>query len=132
MKRARPLSPHLLIYKPQLTSLLSVTHRGTGLFLTLGIPVLAIWLLSLAFYSDGYYWMDLLLSSFIGRLALFGWTFSLFYHLCNGIRHLGWDAGWGMDMPTLYKTGWAVVVISLVLTVAAWSLGYAVRGGSGV
>jgi len=67
--------------------------------------------------------------SWIGRLALFGWTLAFFYHLFNGIRHLAWDAGWGFELPAAYRSGWAVIIGTVVLTLLAWIIGYAARGG---
>ena len=124
----RPLSPHLQVYKPQLTSVLSVTHRATGLVLVVGTLFLVWWLLAAASGSDAFSVAQTFWSSWIGRLLLLGWTYALFYHLCNGIRHLCWDAGWGFDLKTVYRSGWAVVVASVALTLIAWIAGYMVRG----
>jgi succinate dehydrogenase / fumarate reductase cytochrome b subunit len=124
----RPLSPHLQIYKWQLTSVLSITHRGTGLALAVGTIFLVWWLFAAAFSPS---WFDLAEAfwySWFGRLLLLGWTFSFFFHLCNGIRHLCWDSGWGFDLKTAYLTGWIVVASSMFLTLIAWGVAYAVRG----
>lgn len=125
----RPLSPHLQIYKPQLTSVLSITHRGTGLALGVG-AIFFVWWLSGAAWSDvcfraaQAFW-----GSWLGKLFLLGWTFSLFFHLLNGVRHLLWDVGFGFDLPTTYRTGWTVVAFSVLLTLLAFGSGlYA--GGS--
>ena len=127
----RPLSPHLQVYRPQLTSVLSIMHRGTGVALAFGTLLLIYWIGAAAAGPEAFDQAQTLTGSIIGRLLLFGWTFALFYHLCNGIRHLFWDAGWGFDLPVVYRTGWAVVVGSLTLTLAAWGLGYFVMGGAG-
>jgi succinate dehydrogenase / fumarate reductase cytochrome b subunit len=124
----RPLSPHLQIYKWQLTSVLSIAHRATGLALAVGMIFLVWWIFAAAFNQG---WFDLAQAfwySWIGRLFLLGWTFSFFFHLSNGIRHLCWDAGWGFDLKTTYLTGWTVVTASIVLTLIAWIVAYAVRG----
>ena len=123
----RPLSPHLQVYRPQLTSILSITHRGTGIFLALGALYLVCWLLAIASGPDAYASVSAFSASIIGRLLLLGWTFSLFYHLANGIRHLVWDAGVGLDLKTTYMSGWLVVVGAAVLTVIAWAAAYVVR-----
>lgn len=123
----RPLSPHLQVYRPQLTSILSITHRGTGIFLALGALYLVCWLLAIASGPDAYAAVSGFSASIIGRLLLLGWTFSLFYHLANGIRHLIWDAGLGLDLKTTYMSGWLVVAVSVALTVIAWVVAYAVR-----
>lgn len=123
----RPLSPHLQVYRPQLTSILSITHRGTGIFLALGALYLVCWLLAIASGPDAYASVSAFSASIVGRLLLLGWTFSLFYHLANGIRHLVWDAGIGLDLKTTYMSGWLVVVGAVVLTVIAWVAAYVVR-----
>ena len=127
----RPLSPHLQVYRPQLTSVLSIMHRMTGVALAFGTLLLIYWIAAAAAGPEAFGQAQTLTGSIIGRLLLFGWTFALFYHLCNGIRHLFWDAGWGFELPVVYRTGWAVVVGSLTLTLAAWGLGYFVMGGAG-
>ena len=129
-KLERPLSPHLQIYRPQLTSVLSFTHRGTGIALVAGTLVLVYWLLAAASGPEAYASAQALLGSWIGRLVLLGFSFSLFFHLCNGIRHLFWDAGLGFELKTAYASGAAVVVVSVAMTVIAWSLAYFLRGGA--
>ena len=126
----RPLSPHLQIYRPQLTSVLSITHRITGLVLVAGTLVLTYWLLAAATGPEAYATAQSLLASWPGRVVLLGFSFALFYHLCNGIRHLFWDAGLGFDLKTAYASGHAVIGASVVLTLAAWALAYAMRGGA--
>lgn len=122
----RPLSPHLQIYRPQITSVLSILHRITGVLLALGTLLLVYWLLAAASGPSAFATAQGLIGSWLGRLVLLGWTFALFYHLCNGIRHLCWDAGLGFDLRTVSRTGWAVVAGSAILTLAAWIAGYAV------
>jgi succinate dehydrogenase / fumarate reductase, cytochrome b subunit len=116
----RPLSPHLQIYKPQLTSVLSFSHRACGVALGVGSIFLVWWLVAAvsggrAFEEAQDFW-----GSWLGLLLLLSWTFALFFHLCNGIRHLAWDAGWGFELKETYASGWAVVAASGVLTVIAW------------
>ncbi len=122
---SRPLSPHLQVYKPQLTSVLSILHRFTGVALAFGTLLLAWWLIAAASGPGPFADAQALIGSWIGRLLLFGWSFALFYHLCNGIRHLFWDAGKGLELPAVYASGWAVVIASMGLTLAAWFWGYA-------
>jgi succinate dehydrogenase / fumarate reductase cytochrome b subunit len=126
----RPLSPHLQIYRPQITSVLSITHRATGLALAIGSWLLVWWLLAAAAGRDAFATAQWFWGSWIGLLLLFGWSYSLFYHLCNGIRHLVWDCGYGFDLRTTYRTGWTVLIVSLVLTLLAWSIGLALRGAA--
>jgi succinate dehydrogenase / fumarate reductase cytochrome b subunit len=116
----RPLSPHLQVYRPQLTSVLSITHRATGIFLSLGALPLMYWLVAASAGEESYVQAQRVLGSMLGQLFLFGWTWALFYHLCNGIRHLFWDAGYGFELEAAYKSGKAVIVVSLVLTFFCW------------
>ena len=126
----RPLSPHLQIYKPQLTSILSILHRMTGVGLGAGTLLLTWWLVSAAYGPESFETSQAFIASWFGRLLLFGFTYSLFYHLCNGIRHLFWDAGWGFELKTAYTTGWLVVIASVGLTLISWIAGYASGGGA--
>jgi succinate dehydrogenase / fumarate reductase, cytochrome b subunit len=120
MQRAeRPLSPHLQVYRPQLTSVLSISHRATGLALSIGMLPLVWWLLAAASGPEAYGYAAGFFGSWLGVLLVIGWTFSLFFHLCNGIRHLVWDAGHGLDLPTTYASGWGVVACSAGLTLVA-------------
>ena len=114
----RPLSPHLQVYKPQLTSVLSIIHRATGVFLSLGALLLAFWLLTLAIGPQTYNKLQVHWSAWYGQLALLAWAFSFYYHLANGIRHLFWDAGAGLEISTTYKSGYIMVAVSVLLTVA--------------
>ncbi len=119
----RPLSPHLQIYKLQITSLLSILHRGTGIVLYAGALLWTLWFVALAAGPESYGKMQAFLLHPVGLIILMGWSFSFFYHLCNGIRHLMWDWGEGYDMATVRWTGWTVVISSFFLTGVAWILG---------
>lgn len=127
--RDRPLSPHLLIYRWQWTMALSITHRMTGVALVAGTLLLVWWLLAAAMGPEAYAQVEAVMTHWIGRFVLFGWTWSLFYHLANGIRHLSWDAGLGYELRTGYLTGLLVAVSSIVLTVLTWVVGYGIVGG---
>ena len=112
----RPLSPHLQIYRPQLTSVLSITHRLTGFALSLVILLSPAILYFLTLSKDSHTLvMNVFQNSFV-KLVLFLAIFGLSYHLCNGIRHLAWDAGYGLDLDSSYKSGYAVVATSLGIT----------------
>lgn|SRR5487761_2226336 len=124
----RPLSPDIQIYRPQLTSVLSITHRLTGVALSIGSPLLVCWLIAAAAGPADYAALHGFLASSLGLLLLLGWTFSLFFHLCNGIRHLFWDAGYGFDLRTIYASGWAVVAVSIGLTLTAWIVSLDMKG----
>lgn len=126
--RQRPLSPHLQIYKPQWTSVLSIMHRFTGGALGVGTVLLVWWLYAAMAGGETFRGAQDFLGSWFGRLLLFGWTVALFYHLANGVRHLVWDAGKGFELDTAYRSGLAVLAATAVLTVVAWIAGYAVWG----
>ncbi len=119
----RPLSPHLQIYKPQLTSVLSITHRLTGLALSVGAVLLVWWLVAAAAGDRAFAAAQGFWGSWFGLLLLFGWSYALFFHLCNGIRHLCWDAGHGFELRTTYLSGWTVLAVSAALTILAWIIG---------
>ena len=127
MARTRPLSPHLQVYRLPLPALLSISHRATGVVLAAGSLVLAYWLVAVAGGAETFAQAQALLGSIPGRIVLLAITFSLFYHLANGIRHLFWDAGVGFELRTVHASGVVVVVASVVLTGTAWALGYAMR-----
>ena len=118
--RPRPLSPHLQVYRPQLTSVLSILHRGTGLFLVLGTLMVSFWVIALALDHNIFAIYQAWLGSLIGKVLLVFWSFSLFYHWANGIRHLLWDIGWGYDIDRVHMTGWIVVSVSVILTGLLW------------
>ena len=126
--RSRPLSPHLQVYRPQLTSMLSILHRLTGVALAVGTLLLVWWLVAAAAGPEAYATAQSFLSSFIGLLLLFGWTFALFYHLANGIRHLAWDAGWGFELGQVYASGWVALAAAAALTAVSWIAGFAMMG----
>ena len=119
-KRPRPRSPNIQIYRPQLTSVLSIVNRITGVFLSVCAVVLVVWLVAAATGPDVYAGVQGAIASWIGRIVLFGATFAFFLHLCGGIRHLVWDTVHGFELRSIYASGWAVVAASMVLTVAAW------------
>ena len=120
----RPLSPHLQIYKPQITMVTSITHRITGVAMAVGTLLLAWWLIAAATGPEAFETVSAFISSWFGRLVMFGFTWALFYHLCNGIRHLFWDAGKGFELPTMRKSGMAAIVGSVVLTLLTWVIAY--------
>ena len=126
--RPRPLSPNIQIYRPQLTSVLSILNRITGIILSACAVVLVIWLVAAAWGPQAYAFVQAAIASWIGRIVLFGATFAFFLHFCGGIRHLVWDTVRGFELRSIYISGWTVVVAGLVLTVAAWVAG-ALMGG---
>ena len=120
MNQQRPLSPHLQVYKPQVTSVLSIFHRITGVALSFGLVLLVGWIFSLSLGESIFNYYSLFLESWLGLLVMFSFTFALNYHFCNGVRHSFWDAGYGYEISTVYKSGLAVVIISLSLTCTIW------------
>ena len=123
---ARPLSPHLQVYRPQLTSILSIVHRMTGVALAGGTLFLTWWLIAAAMGPIEYAFTQSIYGSWFGYLVLLGFSVALFYHLCNGVRHLFWDVGLGYEIETVYRSGWIVLAATVALTVAAWVIGLGV------
>jgi succinate dehydrogenase / fumarate reductase cytochrome b subunit len=117
----RPLSPHLQIYKWQVQMVTSIVHRATGVALAVG-TLLVIWgLLALASGAPAYAQFKTCIGSPIGLILLVGWSWALFFHLCNGIRHLLQDAGIGYEIAQFVRSSWVSIIASLVLTVLAWA-----------
>jgi succinate dehydrogenase / fumarate reductase cytochrome b subunit len=118
--RRRPLSPNVQIYRPQLTSVLSILNRITGIYLSACAVALVAWLIAAALGPRVYAPVHAAIASWIGRVVLFAATFAFFLHLCGGIRHLIWDTVRGFELRSIYISGWSAVAASVVLTAAAW------------
>jgi succinate dehydrogenase / fumarate reductase, cytochrome b subunit len=118
----RPLSPHLQVYRWQLTSVLSILHRASGVALTLGAVLLVWWLVAAAEGPEPFARAQAFLGSPIGLVLLFLWSLALYYHLCNGVRHLVWDSGRGLDLPSVYRGGWAALAGTALLTAITWAV----------
>lgn len=118
---ARPLSPFLDIYRWSITMTLSILHRATGVALAVGTVLLLALLVALAAGPASYASVRGFCGSWIGLILLLGWTWALSFHLCNGIRHLFWDAGSGYSIARAKASGWAVVVVSIVATALIWA-----------
>jgi succinate dehydrogenase / fumarate reductase cytochrome b subunit len=116
----RPLSPHLSVYRWPITMTLSILHRVTGAGLSVGLLVLAIWLISAASGKNAFDQVNGLLQSGVGRLLLIGCSLAFFFHLCNGIRHLFWDAGRGFEKNQANASSWIVIITTIILTLAYW------------
>ena len=119
-KHPRPLSPNIQHYRPQVTSVLSIVNRGTGVILSAFAVGLVIWLNAGASGPEAYAIVQHVIASRAGQIVLFGCTFAFFLHLTGGIRHLVWDTVHGFELRSIYASGWAVVVASAALTIAAW------------
>ena len=120
----RPLSPHLQVYRPQITSTLSILHRITGIWLWSGALLLTYWIGSATYGSEAFYHAQRLLESWFGKLVLLGLTAALYYHLANGIRHLAWDIGWGYEIKRVNATGIAVLGFTGIMTALTFLCGY--------
>ena len=121
MARTRPLSPHLQVYRPQMTSVMSILHRAAGVVLTTGTLIMAAWLVSLALGKEAYDVVVMAIGHPLGQFVLFGYSVALIYHALNGVRHLGWDLGFGLTIPQVYKNGQIVLFLTVVLTMSLWS-----------
>jgi succinate dehydrogenase / fumarate reductase cytochrome b subunit len=126
-RQPRPLSPHLQVYRPQITSVLSITHRISGVALGAGALLLTWWLVAAVEGPESFNEVQAVIGSWYGRLLIFGFTLAFFFHLSNGVRHLFWDLGYGLELRSVYRSGWVVMVLTLVLTLFSWLLGYAIR-----
>ena len=124
----RPLSPHLQIYRLPLVAVLSITHRITGVTNTVGSLLVIYWISALASGPEAFERAQAVLGSWLGLLVLFGFSLGLFYHLCNGIRHLFWDAGKGFELETARRSGIAVLAAAGGLTLLVWIVAFATGG----
>lgn len=116
----RPLSPNIQIYRPQLTSVLSIANRISGIALAIYAVALVVWLISAAAGPAAYATVQSFIGSWLGQVLLLGCSFCFFLHLCGGIRHLAWDAGYGFSLGAIYASGWTVVAASVTLTILVW------------
>ena len=125
----RPLSPHLTVWRPTITYVMSIVHRITGVALYAGTLLVAIWLVAAASGQESFEWVNGLFGSFLGRLVLIGYTWALMHHMLGGIRHLIWDMLYGFDPADREWMTVATLVGSIGLTVALWVVGYLAMGG---
>jgi succinate dehydrogenase / fumarate reductase cytochrome b subunit len=122
----RPISPFMIgsAYRPQMSSMSSIMHRITGVGLGLGTLLFTAWLLCAAAGDGAFSVIQAILGSWLGLFILFCFTLALFYHFCNGIRHLAWDAGKGFELPAMHRNGALVIAAAIVLTLAFWALAF--------
>ena len=118
----RPLSPHLSIHKKVLTAVFSIFHRLTGIFLTIGSLLLVFWFLSILIGENFYNYFQNISSNFIFKVILFFWTLAFFYHLFNGIRYLFWSFSLGMELKTVYLSGYIITLLTIISTIIVWYL----------
>ncbi len=126
---ARPLSPHLQIYRPLINMMMSILHRLTGVALYMGTLLLAWWLMAAAAGPQYFDFVADVFGSFFGRLVLFGYSWALIHHMLGGIRHFIWDTGRGFDTATVNKLCWSSIIGSIVITLGIWAIGLGVLGG---
>ena len=118
----RPLSPHLSIHKKVLTAVFSIFHRLTGISLTLGSFLLVFWFLSISIGENFYNYFQIISSNFIFKVILFFWTLAFFYHLFNGVRYLFWSFSLGMELRTVYLSGYIIALLTIIATIIVWYL----------
>ena len=124
---SRPLSPHLQVYRPMLTMMMSIAHRITGVALYFG-SILIVWWFASAAHSDGYFALvQSFFSHWFGRLLMFGFTWALFHHAIGGIRHFIWDLGRGFKLTTVENMARLNLVGGLALTILLWVIAYGVK-----
>jgi succinate dehydrogenase / fumarate reductase cytochrome b subunit len=124
----RPMSPHLQIYRPQITSTLSILNRASGIATSIGTLLLVWWLVAAASGPKPFATVQHFLANPVGLILLFAWTLALLYHFFGGLRHLAWDAGWGFSLHATHRSGWAAVIATIVGTVLIWAIGLSLRG----
>ena len=113
--KKRPISPHLSIYKPQITSILSISHRISGVFQSIGLIIILLLLASLFLGEVFYNYFMFFIESYIGKIFIFFYMLSLCYHMLNGIRHILWDLGYGFEIKSVYYSGYAVIFFTIIL-----------------
>jgi succinate dehydrogenase cytochrome b subunit len=128
LEAERPLSPHLQIYRPMLTMMMSIFHRITGFGNAVGFALLTWWLVAISIGPDAYATVNAFFESLLGRALLFLFTWSLMHHMLGGIRHLIWDTGAALDKTSIEVAAWLTIITSIVLTVLIWVSGYALMG----
>jgi succinate dehydrogenase / fumarate reductase cytochrome b subunit len=127
--RARPLSPHLQVYRMTVSMLMSGLHRITGLALYFGSALLAWWLIAAASGPKYFSFVNDILGSIPGKLVLLGYTWALLHHMIGGLRHFIWDTGKGFELKTVDLMSWLTIIVSLLLTLAVWGVALTLRGG---
>jgi succinate dehydrogenase / fumarate reductase cytochrome b subunit len=125
---ARPLSPHLSVYRPLINMVMSILHRLTGAALYLGTLLLAAWLIAAATGEREFNLLNAVFAHPLGKLVLVGYSWALLHHMLGGLRHLLWDTGRGFSIPAVNALSWATIIGSITLTAALWTLGLSLAG----
>jgi succinate dehydrogenase / fumarate reductase cytochrome b subunit len=128
LRAERPLSPHLQIYRPMLTMMMSIAHRISGAALGVGFILLAWWLLAISLGPEPYAQVSSFFGSLVGRTFLFLFSWALIHHMLGGIRHLIWDTGHGLDKVSIEIFAWGTIIGSTTLTILLWLVGYWLKG----
>ena len=118
----RPLSPHLTIHKKVLTALFSIFHRITGIGLSVGSVLMAIWISLIALGPNYFFIFESVAATLVFKIILFLWTIGVFYHLFNGIRYLFWTYGLGMEIKTVYNSGYIILLLTFIATIFVWTI----------
>ena len=118
----RPLSPHLTIHKKVLTALFSIFHRITGIGLSVGSVLMAIWISFIALGPNYFFIFESVAATLVFKIILFLWTIGVFYHLFNGIRYLFWIYGLGMEIKTVYNSGYIILLLTFIATIFVWAI----------
>ena len=129
-KARRPLSPHLQIYRPMLTMMMSIAHRISGAALAIGFVLLAWWLIAVSSGPDAFATVNIFFASILGRFVLFLFSWALIHHMLGGIRHLIWDTGHGLDKTSIEIFAWGTIIGSTALTLLVWTIGYWLRSAA--
>jgi succinate dehydrogenase / fumarate reductase cytochrome b subunit len=127
--RERPISPHLSIYSPLINMVMSILHRLTGSALYVGTILLAVWLVAAAAGEEQFTYVNSLYGHPLAQVVLFGYSWAIFHHMVGGVRHLIWDTGNGLEIPQVNFLSWLTIIGSVTLTLAAWAVGLALKGG---
>jgi succinate dehydrogenase / fumarate reductase cytochrome b subunit len=130
LEPARPLSPHLQIYRPMLTMMMSIAHRISGAANAIGFLLLAWWLVAIAGGPESYATVSSVFASLPGQVLLFLFSWALIHHMLGGIRHLIWDTGYALDKTSIEVLAWATIIGSTLITLGLWALAYSMRGGA--
>ncbi|MAJ24328.1 MAG: succinate dehydrogenase, cytochrome b556 subunit [Rickettsiales bacterium] len=119
-KKTQPISPHLTIYKPQITSIMSISHRISGFFQSIGTIIIFTYILFILAGESYYDFIDIFFSNFVGKLFLLFYSLSISYHFCNGIRHLIWDLGYGFDIKNVYFSAYVTIFCTIIMSTLIW------------
>ncbi len=119
-KKTQPISPHLTIYKPQITSIMSISHRISGFFQSVGTIIIFTYIMFVIAGESYYNFINIFFGNYLGKLFLLFYILSISYHFCNGIRHLVWDLGFGFEIKNVYFTGYLTIFFTIIMSILIW------------